>query len=158
MSKRIRQQKNDTLALNGVFGGGGLVAELCATIATPCTVARPSVHGISQERILECGAIVFSRGSSQPKNRTWDSSIAGGLLHCRWILYRLSYEGSFEWWFLTKGDFAPQRRTICGDIFHCPKWGLFLSTLFIEARNTATHRRVHRSAPDNKNLSSPKCQ
>ena len=61
-----------------VFGGGGLVADLCATIATPCTVAFPSVHAISQERILEWGAIVFSRRSSQPKNRTWVSCIAGG--------------------------------------------------------------------------------
>ena len=36
-----------------------------------------SVHGILQARILEWVAISFSRGSSQPRNRTWVSCIAG---------------------------------------------------------------------------------
>ena len=31
---------------------------------------RPSVHGISQVIILECVAISFSKGSSQPRNQT----------------------------------------------------------------------------------------
>ena len=35
-----------------------------------------SVHGISQARILECVAISFSRGSSQPRDQTWVSCIA----------------------------------------------------------------------------------
>jgi len=39
-------------------------------------------------RILEWVAYPFSRGSSQPRNRT------GGVLHCRRILYQLSYQGS----------------------------------------------------------------
>ena len=39
-------------------------------------------------RILEWVAYSFSRGSSQPRNRTW------GLLHGRQILYQLSYQGS----------------------------------------------------------------
>ena len=37
-----------------------------------------SVHGIFQARILEWVAISFSRGSSQPRNRTHVSHIAGG--------------------------------------------------------------------------------
>ena len=37
-----------------------------------------SVHGISQARILEWVAIFFSRGSSQPRNRTYISCLAGG--------------------------------------------------------------------------------
>ena len=37
-----------------------------------------SVHGILQERILEWVAIPFSRGSSQPRDGTQVSSIAGG--------------------------------------------------------------------------------
>ena len=104
-----------------------------------------SVHRIYQARILEWLAISFSRGSSQPRDWTWVSCIAGrlltgwvrrevqksesdsvlfgslwllqarilewvafsllqwifptqesnwGLLHCRRILYQLSYEGS----------------------------------------------------------------
>ena len=36
-----------------------------------------SVHGISQARILECVAISFSRGSSQPRDQTWVSCTAG---------------------------------------------------------------------------------
>ena len=51
--------------------------------ATPWTVARPgfSVHGICQARTLEYVAIPFSRGSSQPKDRTrvfHASCMAGG--------------------------------------------------------------------------------
>ena len=48
--------------------------------ATPWTVAPPgfSVHGISQARILESVAISFSRGPSQPRDRTRIG---------RWILY-----------------------------------------------------------------------
>ena len=39
----------------------------------------PSVHAIVQARILEWVAIPFSRGSSQPRDWTWLSYIAGGL-------------------------------------------------------------------------------
>ena len=42
-----------------------------------CSPPGSSVHGILQARILESGAISFSRGSSQPRNRTWVSYIAG---------------------------------------------------------------------------------
>jgi len=37
-----------------------------------------SVHGISQARLLEWVAISFSRGSSQPRDQTCVSCIAGG--------------------------------------------------------------------------------
>ena len=37
-----------------------------------------SVHGILQAGILELVAILFSKGSSQPKDPTHDSSFAGG--------------------------------------------------------------------------------
>ena len=47
-----------------------------------------TVHGILQARIVEWIAVPFSRGSSQPRDRT------PGLLHCRWILYPLSYKES----------------------------------------------------------------
>ena len=63
----------------GTCGGGGLVAQLCPTLATPRTVSDPldpmgcsppgsSVHGIFQARILEWVAISFSRGSSPPRD------------------------------------------------------------------------------------------
>ena len=87
------------------------------------------LHGILQARIQEWVAFPFSRRSSQPREQTQVSHIAGdplpaepqgqpkntgvgslslsllqwifltqelnrGLLHCRWILYQLSYDGS----------------------------------------------------------------
>ena len=56
-----------------------LVAQLCATLFDPIDWDPPSssVHGILQARILEWVAIPFSRGSSQPRGRTWVSCIAG---------------------------------------------------------------------------------
>ena len=86
-----------------------------------------AVHGILQARILEWVGFPFSRVSSQPRDQTQVSNIAGGfftswatgkhestgvdnlsflhwifltqklnwgLLHCRWILYQLNYQGS----------------------------------------------------------------
>ena len=44
--------------------------------------------------MLERVAISFSRGSSQPRNRTWVSCTAGGLLHCKQIFYQLSCKRS----------------------------------------------------------------
>ena len=42
-----------------------------------CSLSGSSVHGIFQARVLEWIAISFSRGSSQHRNRTWVSRIAG---------------------------------------------------------------------------------
>ena len=42
-----------------------------------CSPPGSSVQGVSQARILEWGAISFSRGSSQPRDQTWVSCIAG---------------------------------------------------------------------------------
>ena len=82
-----------------------------------------TVHGILQARTLEWEAFPFSRGSSQPRSPTLQvdslpaepqgkpkntgmgslSLLQGifltqesnwGLLHCRWILCQLRYEGS----------------------------------------------------------------
>ena len=82
-----------------------------------------SIHRILQARILEWVAYPSSRESSQPRDQS-----NRGLLHCRWILYHLSYQGSLKiivtvcklclptqawvllihscdavWWFLVKG-------------------------------------------------------
>ena len=102
------------------------VTQLCPTLCDPMDY---TVHGILQARILEWVAFPFSRGSSQPRNRTQVSCIAGGflpaepqgkpkntgvgslsllqqifptqelnrgILHCRRILYKLSYQGMFR--------------------------------------------------------------
>ena len=56
------------------------VAQPCLTLCGPmdCSPPGSSVHGIFQARILEWVAISFSRGSSQPRDRTQVSCIAGG--------------------------------------------------------------------------------
>ena len=51
------------------------VAQLCLTLCDPMDYA---VHGNLQARILEWVAFPFSRGSSQPRDRTQVSGIAGG--------------------------------------------------------------------------------
>ena len=55
------------------------VTQSCPTLWDPtdCSPPGSSAHGILQERILEWVAMPFSRGSSQPRGWTWDSSIAG---------------------------------------------------------------------------------
>ena len=59
-----------------------LVAQSYLTLCDLMDWSPPSfsVHGILQARILEWVAILFSRGSSQLRDRTWVSSIAGRLL------------------------------------------------------------------------------
>ena len=59
-----------------------------------CSPPVSSVHGILWARLLEWVAIPFSRGIFQ----TQESN--PGLLHCRQILFHLSYQGSpriLEW-------------------------------------------------------------
>ena len=50
-------------------------SQLCLTLCDPMDY---TVHGILQARILEWLAIPFSRGSSQPRDWTRVSCIAGG--------------------------------------------------------------------------------
>ena len=56
-----------------------LVAQLCLTLCDPINFGPPdpSVCGILQARILERVAVPFSRGSFQPRDRTWVSCIMG---------------------------------------------------------------------------------
>ena len=60
------------------------VTQLCPTL---CDSMDYTVHGILQARILEWGAFPFSRESSQPRDRTQVSHIAGRF-------YQLSHKGS----------------------------------------------------------------
>ena len=64
------------------------VAQSCPTL---CDCMDYTVHGILQARILEWLAFPFSRGSSQPRDQTQVSRIAGRFLtswttttHCIW--------------------------------------------------------------------------
>ena len=54
-------------------------AQSCLTLCDPmdCSPPGSSVHGISQARVLEWGAIAFSKGSSRPRDGTQVCHIAG---------------------------------------------------------------------------------
>ena len=58
-----------------------LVTQTCPTLCNPmdCSLPGSSVHGILQARILEW--ILFSSGSSKPRDRTQISYIAGGFFN-----------------------------------------------------------------------------
>ena len=90
--------------------GGGLVAKSCRTLCNPmdCSLPGSSVHGIFQTRILEWVAISFSRGSSPPRDNL-------GLLHCRWILYQLSYQGCS---IFKSGDTQSYLWSVCSYLLH----------------------------------------
>ena len=55
--------------------GEGEVALLCPTLCDPMDY---TIHGILQARILEWVVLPFFRGSSQSRDRTQVSHIAGG--------------------------------------------------------------------------------
>ena len=61
-----------------------LVSQSCLTLCDPmvCSLPGSSVHGILPARILDWVAYPFSRGSSQPKDQTGVSCIAGGFFTC----------------------------------------------------------------------------
>ena len=60
-----------------------LVTQSCLTLCDPmdCITTNSSVHKIFQARILEWVAISFSRGSSQPRDRTQVTCIGRQVLY-----------------------------------------------------------------------------
>ena len=83
------------------------VAQSCPTLCDPRDYR---VHGILQARILEWVAIPFSKGSSQPRDQTQVSCIAGG------FFYQLSHKGSsriLEWvaYLFSSGSSRPRNQT-----------------------------------------------
>ena len=71
-----------------------LVAQSCPTLCNPmdCSLRGSSVHRIFQTRILQWVAIPFFMGSSQPRDKTRVSHIAGTCF----ILYCLSHPPQFK--------------------------------------------------------------
>ena len=111
-----------------------LVTESCPILCHPmdCSLPGSSVHGILQVRILECIAISSSRGSSQPRDRTWVFCID------RQILYHLSHLWSLfipeqVFLFLYHGVSGPRRgSTVLWElsqsrvaVFHCSHLSFF---------------------------------
>ena len=90
-----------------------LVTQLCLTLCNPmdCSLSDSSVHGIFQARILEWVATPFSRGSSQPRDQTQVSHIAGRsftawarealFFFFSYTFYQTVYSFSFHWFFFS---------------------------------------------------------
>ena len=68
------------------------VSQSCPTLCDPmdCSPPHSSIQGILQARILEWVAIPFSKGSSQPRDRTRVSCIAGGFFTA-WAIWKYLY-------------------------------------------------------------------
>ena len=76
-------------SLEKIGGGGSLVFKSCPTLATPWTVACQaplSMRFSRQEYWVGCHSLLQGIFPTQESN--------SGVLHCRQILYQLSYEGS----------------------------------------------------------------
>ena len=76
-------------SLEKIGGGGSLVSKSCPTLATPWTVACQaplSMRFSRQEYWVGCHSLLQGIFPTQESN--------SGVLHCRQILYQLSYEGS----------------------------------------------------------------
>ena len=65
----------DTAAMENNMWSEVKETQLCPTL---CNLMDYTVHGILQARIWEWVAFPFSRGSSQPRDQTQVSCIAGG--------------------------------------------------------------------------------
>ena len=85
-----------------------LVVQLCLTLCEPMDCSPPGspAHGILPTRILEWVAIPFSRISSQPRDQTWVSCIAGRFFTIwatgeAWHLAKRRYKENFSLSFTT---------------------------------------------------------
>ena len=110
------------------IGGDALVARLCSSLVIPWTETgqAPLSHGISQARMLEWVAISFSRGSSQLRDRTQVSCIAG-------ILYHLSHQGRAEEYVVT----CKHNKHVLLLLIRIFMWTIFKVFIFCYFYNTA---------------------
>ena len=92
-----------------------------------CSLPGSSVHGIFQARVLEWVAISFSRGSSQPRDRTRVSCIAG---RC---FYHLSHKGNQK-------DMRKEKIVLSLFSYTCIFWN-FTSIHYFYKINTVKNRR-----------------
>ena len=82
------------------------VAQSCPTLSNPmdCSLPGSSIHGIFQARVLEWGAIAFSRGSSWSRDQTQVSCMAGRFFTTKppekpnFNIYLSTMWSSGQWW------------------------------------------------------------
>ena len=87
------------------------VAQSCPILCDPMDWSLPgsSIHGIFQARVLEWVAISFSRGSSQPRDRTQVSRIRGRRFNL-WATREAPVSIRvlmMVWWILLSPSFPP---------------------------------------------------
>ena len=87
-----------------------------------CSLPGSSIRGILQARLLEWVAISFSRGSSQPKNRTWVSRIAGRFFS-NWVTREVCLQVTQLLIVMKKARIWPQVQVITEHSAICfPRW------------------------------------
>ena len=109
------------------------VAQSCLTLCNPmdCILPGSSVHGIFQARILKWVAFPFSRGSSQPRDRTQVSWITGGFFII-WAPREVQEYWSGLAYPFSRGSSQPRNRTRISYI----AGGFFTSWATREAQKT----------------------
>ena len=95
----------------------------CPTLCNPmnCSLAASSVYGILQARILEWIAIPFSRGSSQPRDWTWVSCIAGRFF---------TIWATREAWWAVVHEVTMSRTWLSNWVQHTSNWLSFYCVVF----------------------------
>ena len=86
------------------------VAQSCLTLCDPMDYTDYTVDGILQARILEWVAFPFSRGSSQPRDRTQVSCISGGFF-TSWATREAQVQ-----WLMKINKKKSQRRCLCENL------------------------------------------
>ena len=100
------------------------VAQPCPTLCDPTDVILPGseIHGIFQARILEWAAISFSRGSSQPRDRTRVSCVADRRLI---VWATRDYKRQYTWWLRSQ----VRLDYLCSEPNSVLLWAVFLNVL-----------------------------
>ena len=112
------------------------MVQSCLTLWDPmdCSPPGSSVHGILQARVLEWVATPISHQEIFP---TQGSN--PGLLHCKWILYHLSHQGSPFLWKSSSDPLKPRHSFLRQKLGVCPfTWQNNKAILFYFTRNSAS--------------------
>ena len=104
------------------------VTQLCLTLCDPMD---STVHGILQVRILEWVAFPFSRGSSQPRDWTQVSQIAGKFFNS-WAT-KEAQEPEWVAYHFSKGSFWLQGDSFSTELSGKPRYNLSMILLVVKS-------------------------